>query len=69
MIEELVGIDLPEIAFWSRILIWEMGRFNSDMMAMGGLSGALGLGVVGQWMTDSRGLMLDRFENLTSARI
>ena len=69
MFEELVGIDPPEMVLWMRILIWEMGRFNSDMMAMGGISGAFGPGVVGQWMTDGRGLMLDRFEDLTSARI
>jgi len=35
-------------------LIWEMGRFDRCMMAMGDISGALGLGVVGQWMTDCR---------------
>ena len=39
------------------------------MMYMGGQSGALGLGVVGQWLTYVRDLMLDRFEELTGARI
>ncbi|WP_199908156.1 hypothetical protein [Celeribacter baekdonensis] len=68
-IEELAGIDVPEMAQWIRTLILEMGRFNSYMMAMGGISGALGLGVVGQWMTYTRDLMLDRFEELTGARI
>lgn len=38
-------------------------------MAMGDISGALGLGVVGQWMTDTRALMLDRFEDLTGTLI
>jgi len=40
LFEELVGIDLPDMVLWMRILIWEMGRFNSDMMAMGDISGA-----------------------------
>ncbi|NVK46818.1 MAG: NADH-quinone oxidoreductase subunit D [Rhodobacteraceae bacterium] len=68
-VEELAGIEVPEMANWIRTLILEMGRFNSYMMAMGGISGALGLGVVGQWMTYTRDIMLDRFEELTGARI
>lgn len=68
-VEELAGIDVPEMATWMRTLILEMGRFNSYMMFMGGIGGALGLGVVGQWMTYVRDLMLDRFEELTGARI
>ncbi|MCB2101693.1 MAG: hypothetical protein KDE22_12525, partial [Rhodobacterales bacterium] len=35
----------------------------------GGIAGALGLGVVGQWLTYVRDIMLDRFEELTGARI
>lgn len=68
-VEELAGIEVPEMATWMRTLILEMGRFNSYMMFMGGIGGALGLGVVGQWMTYVRDLMLDRFEELTGARI
>ncbi len=68
-VEELAGIEAPEIAQWIRTLILEMGRFNSYMMYMGGQSGSLGLGVVGQWLTYVRDLMLDRFEELTGARI
>jgi NADH-quinone oxidoreductase subunit D len=68
-VEELAGIEAPEMAQWIRTLILEMGRFNSYMMYMGGQSGSLGLGVVGQWLTYVRDLMLDRFEELTGARI
>ena len=68
-VEELAGIEVPEVANWIRTLILEMGRFNSYMMFLGGIAGALGLGVVGQWMTYTRDLMLDRFEELTGARI
>jgi len=68
-VEELAGIEAPEAAQWIRTLILEMGRFNSYMMAMGGIGGALGMGVIGQWMTYVRDLMLDRFEEMTGARI
>jgi len=68
-VEELAGIEAPEMAQWIRTMILEMGRFNSYMMSMGGIGGALGLGVVGQWLTYVRDLMLDRFEELTGARI
>lgn len=68
-IEELAGIEAPERARWIRTLILEMGRINSYMMYLGGQAGALGLGVIGQWTTYVRDLMLDRFEELTGARI
>lgn len=68
-VEELAGIEVPETANWIRTLILEMGRFNSYMMFLGGISGALGMGVIGQWMTYVRDIMLDRFEELTGARI
>jgi NADH-quinone oxidoreductase subunit D len=68
-IEELAGIEIPEQARWIRALILEMGRINSYMMYLGGQAGAFGLGVIGQWTTYVRDLMLDRFEELTGARI
>jgi len=68
-IEDLGGIQVPEQAHWIRTLILEMGRFNSFMMYLGGQAGSLGLGVIGQWTTYVRDLMLDRFEELTGARI
>ncbi len=68
-IEELAGIKVPERADWIRTLILEMGRINSYMMFLGGQAGAFGLGVIGQWSTYVRDLMLDRFEELTGARI
>ena len=68
-VEELAGIEAPEMARWIRTLILEMGRFNSYMMYMGGQAGSLGLGIVGQWLTYVRDLMLDRFEELSGARI
>ncbi|MDK9695456.1 MAG: hypothetical protein OEL76_03605 [Siculibacillus sp.] len=68
-IEELAGIEVPERARWIRTLILEMGRINSYLMYLGGQAGAFGLGVIGQWTTHVRDLMLDRFEEMTGARI
>ena len=68
-VEELAGIQAPERARWIRALILEMGRINSYMMYLGGQAGALGQGVIGQWTTYARDIMLDRFEELTGARI
>jgi NADH-quinone oxidoreductase subunit D len=68
-VEELAGIEVPEMANWIRTLILEMGRLNSYMMYLGGQAGAFGLGVISQWTTYVRDLMLDRFEELTGARI
>lgn len=68
-VEELAGIEIPERSKWIRTLILEMGRINSYLMYLGGQAGALGQGVIGQWATYVRDLMLDRFEELTGARI
>ncbi|HNT28601.1 MAG TPA: NADH-quinone oxidoreductase subunit D [bacterium] len=68
-VEELSGIKSPHRADWIRTLILEMGRINSYMMYLGGHAGSLGMGVIGQWTTYVRDLMLDRFEELTGARI
>jgi NADH-quinone oxidoreductase subunit D len=68
-VEELAGVEVPEKADWIRTLILEMGRINSYLMYLGGQAGAFGQGVIGQWTTYARDLMLDRFEELTGARI
>jgi len=68
-VEELAGIEVPELANWIRTLILEMGRINSYLMYIGGQAGSFGLGVIGQWTIYVRDLMLDRFEELTGARI
>ena len=68
-VEELAGLEIPERANWIRTLILEMGRINSYLMYLGGQAGAFGQGVIGQWTTYVRDLMLDRFEELTGARI
>ncbi|MEO5366988.1 MAG: NADH-quinone oxidoreductase subunit D [Magnetococcus sp. WYHC-3] len=68
-VEELASVECPEKARWIRTLVLEMGRINSYLMFLGGQAGAFGMGVIGQWSTYVRDLMLDRFEELTGARI
>lgn len=68
-VEDLSGLEIPEKAKWIRAMILEMGRINSYLMYLGGQAGSFGQGVIGQWTTYARDLMLDRFEELTGARI
>jgi len=67
--EELTGIDVPETAQWLRNLVLEMSRLQSFRMWIGGMAGALGSGIVGQWANYCRDSVLDRFEELTGGRI
>lgn len=67
--EELMGIEVPEKAHWLRMLTLEMARLTSYLMWLGGQAGALGNGVVGQWLNYLRDYMLDSFEELSGGRI
>ena len=62
-------IEVPEKAMWLRTLTLEMARLQGFLMWIGGMAGALGFGTVGQWSNYLRDLILDRFEELTGARI
>jgi len=68
-IENLAGITVPEKGKWLRTLVLEMARLQGYLMWIGGMAGALGFGTVGQWSNYLRDLVLDRFEELTGARI
>jgi len=68
-IENLAGITVPEKGLWLRTLVLEMARLQGYLMWIGGMAGALGFGTVGQWSNYCRDLVLDRFEELTGARI
>ncbi|NCA81019.1 MAG: NADH-quinone oxidoreductase subunit D, partial [Sphingobacteriia bacterium] len=68
-IEKLSGIEVPEKGLWLRTLVLEMARLQGYLMWLGGIAGALGFGTVGQWSNYLRDLILDRFEELTGARI
>lgn len=68
-IENLTGIEVPEKGMWLRTLTLEMARLQGYLMWLGGIAGALGFGTVGQWSNYLRDLVLDRFEELSGARI
>jgi NADH-quinone oxidoreductase subunit D len=67
--EELAGIEIPEMAEWLRTLTLEMSRLQSYLMWIGGQAGAFGSAIIGQWANYLRDLVLDRFEELTGGRI
>ncbi len=70
-IEELSGLDkeVPEKARWIRTLFLEMSRLSSMLMVLGGHVGAMGLGTAPNWLITLRDYILDRFEELTGARV
>ena len=68
-LETLAGIEIPENAKWIRMLILEMARLQSYLAWVGGQAGSLGMGIIGQWTLWARDMVLQRFEELTGARI
>lgn len=67
--EELSAIEVPEYAQWMRTLVLEMARLTNLLRTVPGLGGTMGLGLGVQWGVYMRDLLLDRFEELTGARI
>lgn len=68
-IEDLSGIEIPEMAEWLRTLALEMARLQSLLRTVPGQGGTFSLGLGVQWGMYLRDLILDRFEELTGARI
>jgi len=68
-IENLAGIEISEKAKYIRTMVLEMARLSSLMLWMGGQSGSIGLGTIGQWSIYDRDLILDLFEELTGGRV
>jgi NADH-quinone oxidoreductase subunit D len=68
-IEELSGIEAPEMAQWLRTLVLEMARLQSLLRVVPGQGGTFSLGLGVQWGMYLRDLVLDRFEELTGGRI
>ena len=68
-VEGLVGIEISERAKYIRVMVQEMSRLAAQMLWMGGQSGSIGMGTVGQWSLFDRDLMLDLFEELTGGRV
>ncbi len=68
-IEELAGIEIPEMAKWLRTLVLEMSRLQALLRIVPAQGGTVGLGLGVQWGVYLRDLILDRFEELTGGRI
>jgi len=68
-LEELSGIEVPEMALWLRTLVLEMARLQSLLRIVPGQGGTFSLGLGVQWGMYLRDLILDRFEELTGGRI
>ena len=67
--EELSGVEVPEYAQWMRTLVLEMARIGNLLRLLPAHGGTMGLGLGVQWGVYLRDLILDRFEELTGARI
>ena len=69
--EELSGLtgQVPEMAEWLRTLVLEMARLQGLLRAVPGQAGTFSLGIGVQWGVYLRDLILDRFEELTGARV
>ncbi len=61
--------DVPEMAQWLRMLSLEMARLQGLLRAVPGQAGTFSLGIGVQWGVYLRDLILDRFEELTGARV
>ncbi len=68
-VEELAGIEVPEMANWLRMIVLEMARLQVLLRMVPGQAGTIGLGLGGAWGLYYRELILDRMEELTGARI
>lgn len=68
-IEELAGIQIPDAAEWMRTLLLEMSRLQSYLAWIGGQSSSFGMGIISQWTTWARDLVLDRFEEISGGRV
>lgn len=68
-VEELAGIEVPEMAQWLRTLVLEMSRLQVLLRAVPGQAGTFALGLGYQWGNYIRDLILDRFEELTGGRV
>ena len=70
-LEELGGLKdkIPPRGIWLRMLNMEMARLASLIHQTGGIGGATGMYILPNWAYNMRDLILDRFEELTGARV
>lgn len=67
-IENSLGIDIPERAKWIRVLISELARISSHLMAMGSTCMDAGALTVLLWTFTEREKLYDIFEKICGAR-
>jgi NADH-quinone oxidoreductase subunit D len=68
-VEALTGTEVPERAHWIRMIILELARIASHLMALGGVGGSTGLYTISHWTLADRDRILDIFEKITGARV
>lgn len=67
-IENAIGIDTPERAKWIRVLVSEMARISSHLMAMGATCMDVGALTILLWAFQEREKLYDIFELICGAR-
>jgi len=68
-VEKLAGIEVPPRGKFIRSIYCEMARVGSHLFGLWAYSNMLGFDTVAQWAMYHRDLLLDRFEELTGARV
>ncbi|MFM7157493.1 MAG: NADH-quinone oxidoreductase subunit D, partial [Bacteroidota bacterium] len=67
-IEKAIGIEAPERAQWIRVLLCEMARISSHLMAMGATCMDVGALTLFLWTFTEREKLYDIFELICGAR-
>lgn len=67
-IEKAAGVDVPERAVWIRMLVSELARISSHLLAMGATSMDVGAMTVFLWTFTEREKQYDLFERMCGAR-
>jgi NADH-quinone oxidoreductase subunit D len=68
-VETLGGLEVPERAQWIRVMVLEMSRIAAHLFYFGGHAATVGMYSNMFWGVADRDHLLDRFEELTGARI
>src|SRR5208283_1454129 len=67
-VEKLLGVEAPRRAQFIRVIISELARISSHLLAVGALGLDIGAVTVFMWTFREREKLYDIFENLTGAR-
>ncbi|HLP16368.1 MAG TPA: NADH dehydrogenase (quinone) subunit D [Bacteroidota bacterium] len=67
-VEKLIGVDVPRRTQFIRVIISELARISSHLIAIGAMAMDVGALTVFTWTFQERELLYDIFESLTGAR-